>query len=521
MELKAGTTLRDGTYRIERTLGQGGFGITYLASMKTEVEGKLGKMTTTVRVAVKEFFMKSACSRNDSGTISTVQSNNENGQVDQYKRKFKKEADNIAKLSHTNIARVFDVFEENNTVYYVMEYLGNGSLKDRLKSELNGRLSEEEATRYINQIAAALKYMHSERHMCHYDLKPANIMLNDENVAKLIDFGLSKNYDQAGNQTSSTPIGISKGYAPLEQYQQSLHEFSPVSDIYSLGATLFTLVTGAVPPEASVVNEDGLGEKPDYLSQHIWDVIEKAMQPKRRQRPQNIDEFVGYLNGTLELNKAADIDISGPVSDPISNPVRGGDETIIDSKPNGSFGFANVQQHAQSGSNGFTPPQLKPAKKNTWLIPVVVVVFALIAAGLVFAFRGGSDKGGQNTEVDSNTQTPIYGQGNNVVFMYSGEMTNGVPNGKGKAVYTDSDKDTYTGNFQNGLRVDANATLTFKNGDRYEGSFVNDQFGEGTYYMKSDGSYFKGKFSNFAPYNGAWYDKSGGLIVKVINGKEQ
>ena len=96
--------------------------------------------------------------------------------------------------------------------------------------------------------------------MNHLDVKPANIMLNEKDEAVLIDFGLSKQYDAVtGNQTSTTPVGISDGYAPMEQYKPGgVCEFSPQTDIYSLGATFFKLLTGTTPPSASDVNEDGV-----------------------------------------------------------------------------------------------------------------------------------------------------------------------------------------------------------------------------------------------------------------------
>ena len=161
--------------------------------------------------------------------------------VNRYRDKFIKEARALAKLRHRHIVRIIDVFEENNTAYYVMEYIAGGSLGDKAKG---AALPEADAVRYIRQVASALDYVHS-RHMMHLDVKPSNILLNSDGEAILIDFGLSKQYDMSGEQTSSTPVGISHGYAPMEQYKRGgVGTFSPATDIYSLGATLYKLVTG-------------------------------------------------------------------------------------------------------------------------------------------------------------------------------------------------------------------------------------------------------------------------------------
>ena len=293
--LQPNTTLQGGKYRIERVLGQGGFGITYRAIMRDRVSGKLGAMEIEVPVAIKEFFMKDTCLRNEGSSYVTVPSIGSKNLVEQYRKKFVKEANNLSHLNHPNIVQVIDVFKENGTDYYVMEYLEGGSLRDVVKRE--GKLDEKQALGYITLIGYALSYMHTEKHLCHYDVKPGNIVLDKKGTPKLIDFGISKNYDNEGNQTSSTPIGISEGFAPLEQYKQSVQEFSPQTDIYALGATFYYLLTGKVPPEASDVINDGLPAMPYTISKSTRDAIEQAMQPRKKDRPQTMKEFLELLLG--------------------------------------------------------------------------------------------------------------------------------------------------------------------------------------------------------------------------------
>jgi serine/threonine protein kinase len=144
--------------------------------------------------------------------------------------------------------------------------------------------------------------------MMHLDVKPANILLDENDNAVLIDFGLAKQYDTEGQQTSCNPVGISHGYAPLEQYKRDgVSTFSPATDIYSLGATLFKLVTGITPPEASDVNDEGLPALPSDISPTVRAAIEAAMEPKRKDRPQSIAEFLKLLeNGGESKDERAE-----------------------------------------------------------------------------------------------------------------------------------------------------------------------------------------------------------------------
>ena len=320
MQLKPGTLLQNGKYKILRTLGQGGFGITY------EAEHTILRKT----VAIKEFFMKDICNREMETSLVTTPSEGSKALASKFKDKFIKEARTIWGLQHPHIVRVTDVFEENGTAYYVMENMTGGSLKGKV--EADGPLSESDAEHYIRQVADALAYIHSEN-MVHLDVKPSNILLNTKGEAILIDFGISKHYDNAGEQTSSTPVGLSKGFAPLEQGRDGdVSQFRPSTDIYALGATLYYLVSGKVPPEASIVNEDGLS-RPQGVSDRIWNAIEQAMQPRRKDRPQDIAAFLSLLDsktGTPVIEDIVDDEKTGvplpktpePVPEPAPMPEQ-------------------------------------------------------------------------------------------------------------------------------------------------------------------------------------------------------
>lgn len=282
MVLQTNFSLQFNRYNIIRVLGQGGFGITYLA-----YNVLLGR-----KVAIKEFFPKDFCGRNSASHLMLgTQSNAET--VTRLKDRFLKEAKNIAKLDHPGIIKIHDVFEENNTAYYVMDYVDGESLNELVKRE--GFLSEVRALEYIRKIGDALDYIHS-RNMTHFDVKPANVMVRrSDNQPILIDFGLSKQYDLHGDATSTLMQGVSHGYSPIELYNAgAINSFSPQTDIYSLAATLLFLLTGKVPPSALEIAENGL-LFPSTVSDKNKSAIEKALQLSRSKRPQHVISFLNSL----------------------------------------------------------------------------------------------------------------------------------------------------------------------------------------------------------------------------------
>ena len=277
-------------YRIERVLGQGSFGITYLA--KTQMKGELGAIE--VPVAVKEFFMRDLNSREG----SAVSMGTKGGLFDNYRKKFAREARNLGKLSHPGIVKVFDTFEANGTAYYAMEYIDGGSLDALI--EQRGGLSEDRALSYFRQIAGALVYMHRHR-MLHLDLKPGNIMLrSDGEHTVLIDFGLSKQYDEEGEPESSTTIGGGTlGYAPIEQINyRDGHGFPVTMDVYALGGVLYKMLTGQRPPASSELLV-GFPEQP-LMAKGVCAAtiacIRKAMSPIPADRYASVEEFAAALS---------------------------------------------------------------------------------------------------------------------------------------------------------------------------------------------------------------------------------
>lgn len=321
-QLQPGTVIH-GThndYRIERVLGQGSFGITYVANVR--LKGRLGAIESAAMVAIKEFFLRDVSSRNGLRVFSVSDST----LCSDYRRDFLREAQNLSRLDNDHIVKVLETIEENDTVYYVMEYLSGGNLDQHILS--HGKLSCREALDIAIQIGEALKCMHAQ-HMLHLDLKPLNVMRGEDGHIVLIDFGLSKCFGADGQPESSTRIGQgTTGYAPIEQHSFNKADgFMPTLDIYALGATLFKMLTGCVPPEASVVLNEGLPV--DELSSAgvppaIIALVERAMQPLRRMRHQTVDEFV---DETQRLLASAPSSVGGPAAPSADVPTPVGEAT--------------------------------------------------------------------------------------------------------------------------------------------------------------------------------------------------
>lgn len=283
-------------YKIMDVLGQGTFGITYKA--KVEMKGALGRLDSNMYVAVKEFFMKEVNGRENSSVTSGSTSNG--GLFYYYRDKFEREARNLSTLSHPNIVKVLEAFHANGTTYYSMEYIDGISLDKKIAQSPQGRMPLTEAIETLKQISAAIAFMHS-RNMLHLDVKPGNVMMRKDGTAVLIDFGLSKQYTSDGEPESSTKVGAgTPGYAPIEQ--ASYHEgkcFPTMMDVYALGGTLFKMLTGQRPPEASEILNEGFPTdslRQLFIPDNIVNSISKAMAPLKKDRWQTVDEFVNHLD---------------------------------------------------------------------------------------------------------------------------------------------------------------------------------------------------------------------------------
>ncbi|MBO4802850.1 MAG: SUMF1/EgtB/PvdO family nonheme iron enzyme [Bacteroidaceae bacterium] len=367
-------------YQIQKALGQGTFGITYLASTEMQVVGQMGSFSTKVQVAVKEFFM-----RDFSGREGTeVTSSSQGSYFTDYKKKFLREAENLAKLQHPHIVKVLEYFEANGTAYYAMEYVEGGSLEIYL--EKKGTLKESEALLIARQIGDALEAMHAHQ-MLHLDLKPANVMLRSTGEAVLIDFGLSKQFDKQGAPESSTSIGGgTPGYAPIEQANYQRGDGLPVTmDVYAFGATIYKMLTGERPPEASEVLNDGFPafvlEKHGVSTSTIA-VIEKAMTPMRKKRFQSVREVLEaltlYEKQAVRNETEQDAPIANSESASIAVTDAASEETTYTPRQ------TSPSRTRQQSSQPFWKPIASFVSKNTrWLLGFLLLTAIAAVAVMV------------------------------------------------------------------------------------------------------------------------------------------
>ncbi|MDR2471944.1 MAG: protein kinase [Tannerella sp.] len=297
MNLPDGYFLQHKKYRLTRTIGQGGFGITYLGVWNTIVKGELGAMRTDVPVCVKEYFFKDYCYRDNSTYAVKVHSETGEKLFNKFKEKLIKEAKILSDVHHPHIVNVLEVFEENNTAYIVMEYIDGCSLKHMLENK--GVMTENKAFRYIHQAGNALDFVH-EKNICHLDIKPGNILIDRHNNARLIDFGVSKRYDIENKETTTTTLTLSKGFASIEQYDdEGTLNFSPCPDVYSLGATMYNILTGVVPVESilrATKDLTPLSSLNKNISPKTEAVILKAMSVRAEDRYQSVKEMLASLD---------------------------------------------------------------------------------------------------------------------------------------------------------------------------------------------------------------------------------
>lgn len=315
MNLPNGYLLQKGKYKLKQVIGQGGFGITYKGIWHTEVKGSLGAMRTEVPVCIKEYFFKDYCVRDTYSFRVKVHSDTGKLLFDKFKEKLIKEAKILSEVHHPYIVNVLEVFEENNTAYIAMEYIAGNSLKDKLAKE--GMLPEAEVLRYIHQIGEALQFVH-QKNILHLDIKPSNILIDKDNNARLIDFGVSKRYDVGEQETSTTMLTLSKGFASIEQYDnEGIQSFSPCPDIYSLGATMYNLLTGKIPTESILRATRPLARPRELnpaISEQTEQVILKAMEIIPANRYQSVEEMMNALGGSdykkLDVSTPQDLSAS-------------------------------------------------------------------------------------------------------------------------------------------------------------------------------------------------------------------
>jgi serine/threonine protein kinase/uncharacterized membrane protein len=261
---------------IKSNIGQGGFGITYLA-----FDQKLDQ-----EVCIKELFVSGFNTRGINFTVHYQGSSEFSFEA--FVQRFVQEAKQLAKCQHPNIVRVIDVFKENNTAYLAMEYVNGETLKNKVERER--ALGENEAMSLISQLLDAVEEVH-QKGMLHRDIKPDNVLITPEGRVVLIDFGSAREFTDGKTSTQTTMF--TPGYAPIEQYSNRTQR-GPYTDIYALGATMYFLLTGEKPIPATDRNLEELKGphliNPEISSQ-VSSAVLLAMELKPEYRFQSVAEM--------------------------------------------------------------------------------------------------------------------------------------------------------------------------------------------------------------------------------------
>ncbi len=279
-------------YRIQNVLGQGGFGITYLA-WDTNLENE---------VALKEYLPSEFAVRQGELSVGPRSSDDEEDYFWGLER-FLNEAQTVAKFRHPSIIPVYRFFEANGTAYMVMEYQKGENLANLLK-ERQGRFTEAELRALVMSILDGLAEVHKAGFL-HRDIKPGNIFIRQDGSPVLLDFGAAR--DAIGRKSKSLTSIVTPGYAPLEQYFSDGNQ-GAWTDMYALGAILYQAVSGQIPPEAParikkdpmvLATEVGKGR----YSEKFLSAIDKALLVAEEDRPQSVEQWRPMFDGGVPAGK--------------------------------------------------------------------------------------------------------------------------------------------------------------------------------------------------------------------------
>lgn len=297
-------TLLNGRYMLGKVLGVGGFGITYLGY----------DLTLDIKVAIKEYMPSSIATRNSDRYNVTLTGRTE----DDYRQgmeNFLEEAKILAKLQNTpNIVSVQNYFKENNTAYFVMEYIDGMSLKDYLADQ-GGKIPYVQALAILEPIMEALVQVHA-LNLLHRDISPDNIYITSRGESRLLDFGAAR---FALGDGKSVSVILKHGYAPEEQYSSHGNQ-GPWTDVYAMGATFYRCITGMLPPDSvERIRVDALkapSELGIIIPRHIEQAILKALAVKTEDRFPNMGALLRALRGEVPVREQVVAGVSKRAQDP-------------------------------------------------------------------------------------------------------------------------------------------------------------------------------------------------------------
>ena len=396
--LRAGSIL-NGRYIVGRVLGQGGFGITYLAQ----------DYQTKGLVAIKEYLPTEFAGRTTGTYAVQVYSGDRRENFEYGKEQFLAEAKTLAEfIGNDHIVRIYSYFEEYGTAYLAMEYIDGESL-DKYMSHHGGRLSVEKANELLIPVMEALDWVHSKG-IVHRDIAPDNIIVTKDGRAKLIDFGAARY--STGEKSKSLDVILKHGFAPKEQYVRRGRQ-GPFTDVYAMAATYYYAITGKVPPDSiermdedELIPPTTLGVK---MSKKAEDALLKGLEVSASERYQRMGELAEGLGAkpvrqAPEQPSARSFDFSRPGAAPAAarpKPAAQADERSFSKgrayeagrfEGSDSTGAApaaapvsetpaEAQKSAPPAAEKSAPPKAgkkKKGGKKVWLISLVLLVIFII-----------------------------------------------------------------------------------------------------------------------------------------------
>lgn len=369
-------TVLQGKYMIGRVIGMGGFGITYIG----------WDLNLQTYIAIKEYFPESFAQRDTTTTtmVSTIDSKKE--VYDKGLTRYVEEARNLSKFYQLQgIVSVKDFFYENGTGYIVMEYINGVDLKHYLKG-MGGKLDEATVLALMKPVFESLYEVHKNG-LVHRDISPDNIMVDNEGKIKLIDFGSVRG--QSAETDKTYTVILKHGYAPPEQYYAKGKQ-GPWTDIYSLCATMYKMLTGEIPPNGVERMEEDTYVDPSRrgisVSERTEAVLRKGLAVKAQDRYQDIGQLLTDLYG------------SGPIAAgnamPQANPyVASGNNSMSASMQ--SMHLTPGQNNADSSNN----------KKKIGLIAGIAAAVVALIIGLILILGGGKKKDNDKTTTETPAET--------------------------------------------------------------------------------------------------------------------
>lgn len=453
-------TILQGKYLLGRVLGQGGFGITYLA----------WDLDLNVKLAIKEYLPRDFATRVLGQTAVSVYPGEAATFFEEGREKFLEEARTLARFEeHPNIVSVRDFFRENQTAYFVMNYIEGVTLKEYVKQH-GDRLDFNMALAIMLPVMDALAEVHTQG-ILHRDISPDNIFITEKGIVKLLDFGAAR--QAVGEHSKSMSVILKPGYAPEEQYR-SRGSQGPWTDVYAVGATFYRILCGQVPPDSldRMAGEELIA--PSQMSVSLPPESEaallKALAVNAGERFQSMREFQQALTG------------KAPSSDR-ERDIAEGDHR------------KDRQALEKSGGEGKPTPRMLVAG-------IIAIILSLMAGGAWWLF---------STE---QTSSGIYAFGDGRV--YTGDLKGGLPDGHGTVQVPSLGQ--YEGEWKSGVES-GQQTFTYTNGNKYIGEMKDGlQSGQGTMIQANGTNYTGGwkagkmdgqgilKAANGSVYEGEWKD---------------